>query len=158
MNDDFEREEERTTRRISNEVYERILASGLLKGRRAQVYRYVCEHGPVTAPATLRALHTSMNKHTSSFSARFGELCAMDLLEIVGEVIDSRSTVSLYAVTGRPGRKLPPGQRRLTEIGQLRLEIAALKLRLSKWGRRHDALPDDPRFELPGFSDMDPTA
>jgi DNA-binding transcriptional ArsR family regulator len=135
-----------TTRKISNTVWYKIVASGLVTGMRLEVLRYVYEKGPCTISQALRDIP---HKRDSTVNARFSELRRMKLIEEVRTVKDPCGTheVALWDLTGDLPKELPkprkfhvlkaPGRIGLayTKLGQARQEY-----RLQK--------PDSPATEL----------
>jgi hypothetical protein len=89
-----------STRKISDDVYKKIKATGALAGLREKVFDYVFEHGPVTIAEAIRDLG---GKRDSSVNARFSELRKMGLIEQCGTVPDptgGKHVISQWRITG----------------------------------------------------------
>ena len=81
-------------RQTSIETYNRIKASGRLRGRRWQTYDYIYQNGPCTAWAAWKALAPEMN--VSSIMGRFSELERAGAIQIVGQAINPATSMPLY--------------------------------------------------------------
>ena len=98
-------------RQVSNNVYNAIQKSGMLKRWRWKIFDYVWQRGRATSTEAMRDLP---HGNDSTISARFTDLEQMRAIHVVGTVLDpvnGRVEVSLYEPTYQMPIPLPPKRR-----------------------------------------------
>ena len=94
----------------SIDAYNTIKANGLLSKRRMEVYEAIVKHGKLTQREAARYFaKTHPNNQMDSFTPRFAELHAMDVIHVTGSKKDSVTghVVDIWTVTGNLPKKLP---------------------------------------------------
>lgn len=95
-------------RRTSIEAYQKIKYSGLLKGRRMEVYEWLYHNGPATGTQVSNGL-LKRNCNSANVRARLNELREMGVVYEVDEVKCpcTKQTVIQWDVTEKLPREIP---------------------------------------------------
>lgn len=88
-------------------AYEKAVESGLVHGRRMEVFADICRHGPSTQLESWRRV--APNSNSGAVTTRFSELERMQLIMVVGSRKDEFTGMenSVYYVTGKDPVALP---------------------------------------------------
>ena len=97
------------TRETSIEAYHKAKALGVISGRRLEVYKILCEHGPMTAG---EILGYNNSVHSGVYTTRLSELKAMGAIKEIGKRACDKTgfTAIVWEITGdmpvKPPKKL----------------------------------------------------
>lgn len=111
-------------RETSIKAYHEAIATGLIKGRRAEVLEVIAKHGPITSMEVFKIIDDAKPDHVVKVGrynrSRFSELRDMGVIEEVGKRKDSVTgyEVIVYDMTGRAPVALGTRTSRTTKLKQ----------------------------------------